>query len=103
LDGWFLTFTGLGAEQLRRVILSSDTDEPVLIWVKWHAQSHTEEEQQQWAEGIAAYRPDATGTQYRREKYPKLAAQVDIGSLSVLDMIDMDERRLPVLGARADS
>ena len=98
LDGRFLTFTGLNAEALRQVILSSRTDDEVLAWVQEHARPTTAAEKNTWAEQINGYRPDAALVEYRERVYPELAAQVDVGSLSVLDLIDMDERRLPNKG-----
>jgi hypothetical protein len=96
LDGRFLTFTGLNAETLRRVILSSRTDDEVLAWAQEHARPTTAEEKHTWAEQIDRYRPDAALVEYRKRVYPELAVQIDVGSLSVLDLIDMDERRLPI-------
>jgi hypothetical protein len=96
LDGRFLSFTGLNAEALRQVILSSCTDDEVLAWVKEHARPTTALEQRGWAEQIDGYRPDPALVEYRKLVYPELAAQVDVGSLSVLDLIDMDEGRLPI-------
>jgi Domain of unknown function (DUF5069) len=84
LDGWFLTFTGLNAE--------------VLSWVREHARPTTAEEKHTWAEQIDRYRPDEALVEYRQRVYPELAAQVEVGSLSVLDLIDMDEGRLPIEG-----
>jgi hypothetical protein len=34
--------------------------------------------------------------EYQKRIYQELAAQVDVESLSVLDLIDMDEGRLPI-------
>ena len=96
LDGRFLTFTGLNAEALRQVILSSLTDDEVLAWVQEHARPTTVAEKHTWAEQIDRYRPDAVLVEYRKRIYPGLATQVDVGSLSVLDLIDMDEGRLPI-------
>lgn len=96
LDGRFLAFTGLNAEALRRAILSSRTDDEVLAWVRDHARPATALEKQAWAEHIDCYLPDAMLVEYRKTLYPELAARVDISSLSVLDMIDMDEGRLPI-------
>jgi Domain of unknown function (DUF5069) len=96
LDGRFLSFTGLNAEALRQVILSSRTDEDVLAWVQKHARPTTAAEKQVWAEQIDRYRPDAALVEYRTRVYPELVAHVDVGSLSVLDLIDMDEGRLPI-------
>ena len=98
LDGRFLTFTGLNAEALRQAILSSHTDDEVLAWVQEHARPTTAVEKHMWAEQIDRYRPDTALVEYRTRVYPELAAQVDVGSLSVLDLIDMDDRRLPIKG-----
>lgn len=94
LDGWFLAFAGLEAEALRQAILESETDEEVLAWVEQHAIPHTEEEKRQWAEGIAAFRPDVAGLEARKRNYPELAARVDLAMLGPLDLIDMDEGRI---------
>jgi hypothetical protein len=96
LDGRFLAFTGLDGEQLRRVILFETSDEAVLSWVESHARPHTSAEKDEWAEKIKAYRPDAARVAYRRRVYPDLAAKVDVASLDVFDLIDMDEGRLPM-------
>ena len=98
LDGRFLTFTGLNAEVLRQAILSSRTDDEVLAWVQEHARPTTAEEKHTWAEQIDRYRPDAALVEYRKRVYPEVAAQVEVGSLSVLDLIDMDEGRRPIKG-----
>lgn len=98
LDGRFLSFTELNAEALRQVILSNRTDDEVLAWVQEHARPTTALEKHTWAEQIHRYRPDATLVEYRKRVYPELAAQVDVSSLSVLDLTDMDEGRLPVKG-----
>ena len=98
LDGRFLTFTGLNAEALRQVILSSRTDDEVLAWVQEHAKPTTAVEKHTWAEQIDRYRPDAARVEYRTRVYPELATQVDVSSLSVFDLIDMDEGRLPIKG-----
>ena len=94
LDGRFLAFTGMNAEALRQAILSSQSDADVLAWVYAHAKPSTDLEKQAWAEQIDRYRPDAALTEYRTRMYPELAARVDVSSLSVLDLIDMDEGRL---------
>jgi hypothetical protein len=49
-DGRFLTFMGLNAEALRQTILSANSDETVLAWVKRQAKFHTEQEKRAWAE-----------------------------------------------------
>lgn len=97
LDGWFLAFTGLAVEPLRQAILSAETDEAVLAWVKRHAIVHDEKAKRQWAEGISAWRPDAAGLEARKRNYPDLADKVDLRFLSPLDLIDMDEGRIPVI------
>jgi hypothetical protein len=94
LDGRFLAFTGLNAEALRQAIVESRTDDEVLAWVHQHANPATASEKQAWAEQIDRYRPNATLVEYRRKTYPDLAARVDVATLSVLDLIDMDEGRL---------
>jgi uncharacterized protein YktB (UPF0637 family) len=86
----------LNAETLRQAILASRTDDEVLAWVQKHARPTTAVEKQTWAEQIDRYRPDAALVEYRTRGYPELAAHVDVGFLSVLDLIDMDERRLPI-------
>ena len=96
LDGRFLSFTGLDAEALRQVIVSSCTDDEVLAWVQNHAKPATPSEKRAWAEQINGYRPDAALVEYRRRLYPELAARIDVGCVSVLDLIDMDEGRLPL-------
>ncbi len=96
LDGWFLAFTGLEAEALRQAISKAQSDDEVLEWVERHAILHTEEEKRQWAEGIAAYRPDAAGLEARKRNYPELAARVDLSAVGPLDLIDMDEGRIPI-------
>lgn len=96
LDGRFLAFAGLKAEALRQVIVSSRTDEEVLAWIRDHAKPATPIEKRTWAEQIDRYRPDAALAEYRRRIYQELAKRVDVGSLSVLDLIDMDEGRLPL-------
>jgi len=53
-------------------------------------------EKHTWAEQIDRYRPDVALVEYRKRVYPELAARVDVGSHSVLDLIDMDEGRLPI-------
>lgn len=96
LDGWFLAFAGLAAEPLRQAILSAKTDEAVLAWVERHAIVHNDELKRQWAEGISAWRPDAAGLEARKRNYPDLAAKIDLRFPSPLDLIDMDEGRIPI-------
>ena len=78
------------------MILSSPTDDEVLAWVQAHARPTTAAEKHTWAEQIDRYRPDGALVEYRKRVYAELATQVDVGSLSVLDLIDMDEGRLPI-------
>jgi hypothetical protein len=94
LDGRFLTFTGLEAEELRRAILDAKTDEEVLVWLERHAKPHTEGEKQQWIADIEVYRPNAERAEWRRKAYKELAVKVDPATLSVFDLIDMDESRV---------
>ena len=78
------------------MILSSRTDDEVLAWVQEHAMPTTAVEKHSWAEQIDRYRPDGALVEYRKRVYSELAARVDVGSLSVLDMIDMDEGRMSI-------
>ena len=96
LDGRFLSFTGLDAEALRQAILSHRTDDEVLAWVQHHAKRATLSEIQAWAKEVDSYRPDAALVEYRRRLYPDLSARIDVTCLSVLDLIDIDEGRLPI-------
>lgn len=96
LDGRFLAFTGLNREALRKTVISLDTDEAILAWIEKNAQYHTEDEKREWANWIDSYRPDADLKKYREEIYPELAFQIDVGNISVLDLIDLDEGRMLV-------
>jgi hypothetical protein len=98
LDGRFLTFTGLDAEALRKAILSARTDEEVRAWVEQNARPHTPEEKRKWAAQIDAYRPDPELAERRRQVYRELASRIDVANVSVLDLIDMDEGRIPIKG-----
>jgi hypothetical protein len=93
LDGRFLTFTALDTEDLRRAILAAKTDEEVLAWVESHAKPHTKTEKQQWIAEIEVYRPSAEWAQWRREAYKEVAAKIDPATLSIFDLIDVDEGR----------
>ena len=95
LDGRFLAFTGLDAERLRVAILSARTDDEVLAWVEQHARPHSDAEKRAWAQDIGAYRPSPDRVHLRRERYPAVAAKIDVGGISVFDLIDLDEGRLP--------
>lgn len=96
LDGRFLTFTGLDAGQLRTAVLAARDDDEVLAWVRAHARVHSEPEKEQWARQIEAYRPDATVAGNRKQNYPHLAGKLDLSQISVFDLIDLDEGRLPL-------
>jgi len=95
LDGRFLAFTGLDPEALRKAILAAKTDAEVLAWVERNAKAHTEAEKRQWMEEIDSYRPNAHWAEFRRKTYREVAAKVDPATLSILDLIDMDEGRIP--------
>ena len=101
LDGRFLAFTGLDGEKLRAAILAAESDDAVLAWVERHAVPHTASEKEAWAEAIAAARPTPETAEYRKKMYPELAAKIDLGAINVLDMIDMDEGRIPMEGEPA--
>ncbi|MBK9306561.1 MAG: DUF5069 domain-containing protein [Nitrospira sp.] len=103
LDGRFLTYAGVDAEGLRQAILSSQTDEDVLVWIQTHAKPTTAEDNRAWAEQLAAYRPDESVVEYRKRMYPELASIIDIALLSVFDLIDLDEGRLSLNQLRKSS
>ncbi|HEY4485633.1 MAG TPA: DUF5069 domain-containing protein [Nitrospiria bacterium] len=96
LDGRFLSFTGLDAEELRLAILGSPTDDAVLDWVGKNARPCPAEEKRRWAEEIDAYRPAPDRAAIRARFYPDLAGRVDLAAISVFEMIDMDEGRIPI-------
>jgi hypothetical protein len=96
LDGRFLTFTGLDAEELRRGILNSKTDEEILAWIERHAKPHTDDDKRRWIAEIEAYRPNAERAKWRREVYKDIAAKIDPAELNLFDLIDMDEGRIPI-------
>jgi len=96
LDGRFLTFTGLDAETLREAILSVKTDKEIHAWVERHALARTPEERMKWVEEIDSYRPASEWVEFRKKTYPELAEKIDVASVSVLDLVDMDEGRIPV-------
>ena len=100
LDGRFLTYTGVDAESLRQAILSSQTDEEVLAWAQTHAKPATAEDNRAWAKQLAEYRPDDHVVEYRKRVYPEPASMIDIASLSVFDLIDLDEGRLSLIQLR---
>jgi len=102
LDGRFLTFTGLQAEALRAAILSAPTDEAVLAWVEGHGSSPSAEEKRRWAEEIDTYRPTPEWAERRKQLYRELAEKIDVTAISVLDLIDLDEGRIPIGKKKAD-
>lgn len=95
LDGRLLEFTGLDGEALRGAIRAAGTDAEVLAWVEKNARPHTEAEKHAWIESIEAYRPEGEKAMWRRNTYREVAAKVDPATLSVFDLIDMDEGRIP--------
>lgn len=96
LDNRLLQFTGLDGESLRKAILTSERDDEVLAWVEKNAIRHTAKEMADWISEIDAYRPAPETVHLRKQNYPELAGKVDVGALNVLDMIDMDEGRIPL-------
>jgi hypothetical protein len=94
LDGRFLAFTRLDREALRAAILAAPDDAAVLAWVDRHAVPHTTAEKRAWAEEIDAYRPDAERATRRARTYSHVAARVDVGAISIFDLIDLDEGRI---------
>ncbi|MEW6683529.1 MAG: DUF5069 domain-containing protein [Nitrospirota bacterium] len=94
LDGRFVVFTGLDREALRAAILSAPDDAAVLAWVEQHAVPHSEDENRAWISAIDAYRPDPDRTRRRAQLYPELAARFDVATLSLFDLIDLDEGRI---------
>jgi hypothetical protein len=98
LDGRFLTFAALQAEGLRAAILASPTDEAVLAWVEQHGRPRSDEEKRRWADEVATYRPTPEWAERRKQIYRDLAEKIDVASVGVLDLIDMDEGRMGVEG-----
>jgi hypothetical protein len=94
LDGRFLAFTGLHREALRAAILAAPDDAAVLTWVEHYATPHPNDEKRAWAAAIDAYRPDLERVARRAKAYPTVAARVDVGAISVFDLIDLDEGRI---------
>ena len=94
LDWRFLTFTGLDREALRAAILSATGDASALAWVGRHAVPHSDAEKRAWASAINAYRPDPERAQRRAQRYPEVAARFDVATLSLFDLIDLDEGRI---------
>ena len=96
LDGRFLTFAELEAEPLRQAILTSKADDEVLAWVERHGLPRSDEEKRRWAEEVDTYRPTPEWAERRKQLYRELAEKIDVTAISVLDLIDMDEGRIPV-------
>lgn len=93
-DGRFVTFTGLDREALRTAILSSPHDAEVLAWVQQHAVPHTDAEILAWISAIDAYRPDPERARRRAQLYPEVDIRFDVATLSLFDLIDLDEGRI---------
>ncbi|HET6370457.1 MAG TPA: DUF5069 domain-containing protein [Nitrospiria bacterium] len=96
LDGWFLSFTETDGEGLKAAILAARTDEEVLAWIEENGRSRSAEEKKAWAAWLEKYRPDPDSLRRRKELYPELATRADLSFLNPLDLIDMDEGRIPV-------
>jgi hypothetical protein len=94
LDGRFLGFTGLDREALRAAILAAPDDHAVLAWVERHAVQHSAAEKRAWISAIDAYRPDSERATRRARMYPDVAARCDVATLSLFDLIDLDEGRI---------
>lgn len=94
LDRRFLAFASLDPEALRAAILAAAEDAAVLAWVERHAAQHSASEKRAWAEAIDAYRPDPERAQRRAQRYPEVAARFDVATLSLFDLIDLDEGRI---------
>ena len=100
LDGRLLEFTGLDGAELKKAIVSADSDKAVLDWVESHARPHSMAEKQEWARQIESYRADHARLMYRKQVYPSLALRVDVGTLNVFDLIDLDEGRMALPDGR---
>lgn len=94
IDGRLLAFTGLDGEALRAEILSATDDAAVLAWVERHAIPRSDEDRRAWIAAIDAYRPDPERAQRRARLYPEVAARFDVATLSLFDLIDLDEGRI---------
>ncbi len=103
LDGRFLKFSGLAADELQRVILLSQTDEAVLAWVDQHAVIHSDIEKRAWSGKAAAFRPDPRVAKFLAASLADLAATLDVTAYPLFDLIDMDEGRLPIPPAKSQS
>jgi hypothetical protein len=94
IDGRFLAFTGLDREALRAAILAALDDAAALAWVEQHAVPHSDAEKRAWIAAIDAYRPDPERARRRATLYPEVAARFDVATLSLFDLIDLDEGRI---------
>jgi hypothetical protein len=66
----------------------------VLAWVERHAVPHSDAERRAWVSAINAYRPDSERAQRRAQRYPEVASRFDVATLSLFDLIDLDEGRI---------
>ncbi|GJL53323.1 MAG: hypothetical protein NPIRA02_04550 [Nitrospirales bacterium] len=96
LDGQFLTWTGLDGSQLRETILNSECDDGVLAWVESKSAKKTEMEHAQWMKAFQTYRLSQMLARRFRKQYPEIPSHVDLTAMSLFDLIDMDEGRLPI-------
>ncbi|MGB0910000.1 MAG: DUF5069 domain-containing protein [Nitrospirales bacterium] len=94
LDGQFLAWTGLDGSQLRKAILTSECDDAVLAWVESASVEKTEMEHEQWAKTLRTYRLSQMLARRFRTQYPEIPSHVDLTTVSLFDLIDMDEGRL---------
>ncbi len=93
LDGRFLLFTEIGAEELETAILHSPDDAAVLAWIEAHGRKRSDQEKEEWRRTVEAAPASETRTAHRKRSYPTLAHRSDIGDLSPFDLIDLDEER----------
>lgn len=93
LDGRFLLFTGIDAEDLEAAILRSPDDAAVLAWIETHGRKRSSKEKEEWRRIIEEAPASEIRTAHRKRSYPGLAHRSDIGDLSPFDLIDLDEGR----------
>jgi hypothetical protein len=55
---------------------------------------HSDAEKRAWIAAIDAYRPDPERARRRATLYPEVAARFDVATLSLFDLIDLDEGRI---------
>ena len=94
LDGQFLDWTGLNGSQLRDAILLSEFDDAVLGWVESESVKKAEKDHEQWAKTLQTYRLSQMLARRIRKQYPEIPSHVDLTSVSLFDLINMDEGRL---------